>query len=84
MTRSNLCVATFAKDVVFPSIIAQDFSNVTGVRIGEASNPGPRLRRRGPRSLDSRAAHLNRGGLLALEAPESHDDKSSEKCVTLL
>ena len=33
-----------------------------GVRIGEAALPGPRLRRRGPRSLESRAARRNREG----------------------
>ena len=50
----------------------------------EASNPRVCLRRRGPRSLDSRAAHRNRGGLQALGDPESHDDTSSEKCLTPL
>ena len=33
-----------------------------GMRIGEAAHPGPRLRRRGPRSLESHAARRNREG----------------------
>ena len=33
-----------------------------GMRIGEAALPGPRLRRRGPRSLESGAARRNREG----------------------
>ena len=32
-----------------------------GMRIGEAANPGSRLRRRGPRSLEARSARRSRG-----------------------
>ena len=32
-----------------------------GLRIGEAAHPGPRLRRRGPRSADARSARRSRG-----------------------
>ena len=51
----------FTKDAEHAMFAAQNFSMWIGVRIGEASNPGPRFRRRGPRSLDSREALRNRG-----------------------
>ena len=41
-----------------------------GMRIGEAAHPGPRLRRRGPRSLYSRTVRRNHEGP-ANEIPES-------------
>ena len=62
MTRCNLCYAMFTKDLDLSPIIVQNFSIWIGVRIGEASNPGPRLRRRGPRSQVSMAAR--RTGIL--------------------
>ena len=37
-----------------------DFSGIRGRRIGEASNPGPRLRRRGPRSVEARTERRQR------------------------
>ena len=37
-----------------------DFSCIKGRRIGEASNPGPRLRRRGPRSVEARTERRHR------------------------
>ena len=49
MTRSNLCYPMFAKDLYQIPTIAQNFSTLTGVRIGKVSKPGRRLRRK-PRS----------------------------------
>ena len=51
----SICNLQFAIRIVHHLILR-------GVRIGEASHPGPRLRRRGPRSLESRAARRNREG----------------------
>ena len=53
-----------------------------GMRIGEAANPGPRLRRRGPRSSDSRTARRSSGGQ-ACECLEVYGE-SSEKGMTML
>ena len=53
-----------------------------GMRIGEAANPGPRLRRRGPRSSDSRTAQRSSGGQ-ACECLEVNGE-SSEKGMTML
>ena len=41
-------------------IFEQNYSSLIGIIIGEASNPGPRLRRRGPRSSASMAARQGR------------------------
>ena len=47
--------------VVFLGISAQiDFSPIPETTDGEAATPGPRLRRRGPRSVESRAKRLER------------------------
>ena len=59
MTCSNLCYATLAKDLdLLTEVIL--FIGFRARRIGEASNPGPRLRRRGPRSFQARAAREGR------------------------
>ena len=58
-TRSNLCHATLAKDLDLPTEVIL-FAGFRGRRIGEASNPGPRLRRRGPRSFEARVAREGR------------------------
>ena len=54
-----------------------------GTRIGEASHPGPRLRRRGPRSMDSREGRRRNR-----EGPSSDDTEtkleSSEAGLTML
>ena len=44
-----------------------------GVRIGEASHPGPRLRRRGPRSLNSRANRRSRGEEICNNTEPKHE-----------
>ena len=53
-----------------------------GKRIGEAAHPAPRLRRRGPRSFDSRSARRSRGGP-AREIQEGIAE-SREKCLKML
>ena len=53
-----------------------------GMRIGEAAHPGPRLRRRGPRSLDSRTARRNREGPVS-DIPK-FEPESCEKGLTML
>lgn len=53
-----------------------------GTRIGEAAHPGPRLRRRGPHSSDSRTARRSRGGQTC-EALEINGE-SSEKGKKML
>ena len=70
-------------DLDLPFHIALIFFILTSVRIAEALSPGPRLRRRGPRSLDSYAADRNRCEILTMEAPESND-ASSQNCLTML
>ena len=52
------------------------------MRIGKASHPGPRLRRCGPRQLDSRKAQRNRGGPYS-DVPESKLE-NSEDGLTML
>ena len=44
-----------------------------GVRIGEASHPGPRLHRRGPRSLNSRANRRSRGEEICNNTEPKHE-----------
>ena len=56
------------------------------MRIGEAAHPGPRLRRRGPRSWDSRAGRRRRGeesSSLALVTFESLQE-CRETCLEML
>ena len=57
------------------------FAGFKGRRIGEASNPGPRLRRRGPRSFEARAAREGRRA-----SPSSSDAvvESGEPSLTML
>ena len=57
------------------------FAGFKGRRIGEASNPGPRLRRRGPRSFEARAAREGRRA-----SPSSSDSvvESGEPSLTML
>ena len=80
MTRSNLCHATFAWDLdQFTEVIM--FAGFRGRRIGGASNPGPRLRRRGPRTFEARAA---REGRRASPSSAGSVVESGEPSLTML
>ena len=57
--RSNLCYAALAEDFDLPTEVIL-FVGFRGRRIREASNPGLRLRRRGPRSFEARVAREGR------------------------
>ena len=52
----------FSTTMIIVAIRLIQYSIFEGMRIGEAALPGPRLRRRGPRSLESRATRRNREG----------------------
>ena len=65
----SFCYAMFAKVLNRCLIVAQIVSSFMGLRIGEASNPGPRLRRRGPRSSASMAARWGGGEAPVEETP---------------
>ena len=59
-------------------------SMLRGVRIGEASHPGPRLRRRGPRSFAAREARRQRRAeTKALFEPGTTVEDRSEKGLTM-
>ena len=60
LTSQQTAYAMFAKNLDRGIIFEQNCSSLIGVRIGEASNPGPRFRRRGPRSSASMAARRER------------------------
>ena len=71
----SILTLQFATRIVHHSILR-------GVRIGEASHPGPRLRRRGPRSMASRMDRRNRGEAMPNGTDPKHE--CSEDGLTML
>ena len=73
MTSCNLSFAMFISDLDPSQIIMQNVSIWIGIRIGETSNPGPRLRRRRPRRNRGETSFDEASGIL--DGQQTCDEK---------